>query len=157
MFFLTFSVGFSVYRYCDPYLKVSLEEISKNAKDYEGKQVELITYLRTNNLDTFDDSLALGEQYERPEVWAILNVKTNSINLDSLRSQLNENHHYYDYKRVKVLVRGTLIYNCNKGVTCCGGESVTIIADKVEQLGNIEDYSVAEKYRSSRIKEIFKD
>lgn len=154
LFFLTFSVGFSVYRYCDPYLKVSLEEISRNSEVYDGKYVEIVSYIRVeSHLISRDEAvpaeeLIVGDDFENYEYPTILNLEKNSINLDSLRSELSENYTLYKFKRMKVRVSGKITDNCRKGgVTCCFGHSMTLVLDKIKQIEPIEDYSLPERYK----------
>ena len=88
--------------------------------------------------------LYLGEPFEKPEAWTYLNTEENSINVDYLRNQLKENLSKNHFKRAKVLVKGKVEDNCNKGVTCCFGRSITIKAQEVVQLEPIEDYTLPE-------------
>jgi hypothetical protein len=135
---ITFCLGVFVYRNSIP--KVSIETLTKRTNFYNGMNVKIETYAQLEFID--EKVLYLGEPFEKYEAWTYLHTEESSINLDNLRNQLKENLSKKHFKRVKVLVKGTVQNNCNKGATCCFGESITIKAQEVTQLEPVEDYNL---------------
>jgi hypothetical protein len=135
---ITFCLGVFVYRNSIP--KVSIETLTKRTNFYNGMNVQIETYAQLEFID--EKVLYLGEPFEKYEAWTYLHTEESSINLDNLRNQLKENLSKKHFKRVKVLVKGTIQNNCNKGATCCFGESITIKAQEVTQLEPFEDYNL---------------
>lgn len=137
---LTFSIGVGIYRTASP--NVSIETISEYTFFYDGMNVEIETYIQLEGSD--DNFWYIGEPFEKKEVWTYLDLERNSTNLDALHSQLKENLSERNYKRAKVLVRGTIRDNCkmSDGIArCCFGRSMTIKVQEVIQLGPVEDYA----------------
>ncbi|HXH69558.1 MAG TPA: hypothetical protein VNI60_04340 [Pyrinomonadaceae bacterium] len=137
---ITFCLGVSVYRNSTP--EVSIETITKHTSFYDGMNVQIKTYAQLESID--EKNLYSGEPFEKYEAWTYLHTEENSINIDNLRNQLKENLSKKHFKRVKVLVKGTIQDNCNKGTTCCFGNSITIKAQEVTQLEPVEDYTLPE-------------
>lgn len=140
---LTFIVGVGIYRISTP--NVSVVTLTNYTAFYEGMNVEVETYAQ---LQPFDSKLLyLGEPFEKPEVWTYVNTEENSLNIDNLRNQLKENLTNNHFKRAKVRVIGTVEDNCNKGITCCFGKSITIKAQEVTQLEPVKDYDLPEQFK----------
>ena len=140
---ITFFVGISSVP--KSYPLISLEEISKNSEYYDGKKVEITTYMYLDRFDQKD--FMIGEPYEKYESNTSLDLNENLVNLDFLKTSLSANYSVNHYKRIKVRVKGKVIDNCNKGITCCFGKTLRIIAESVDQIGQIEDYSVPEEFQ----------
>lgn len=136
---------FAAHKYQPHYPLVSLEEISAKSEYFDGKYVEIITYAQLDRFDQKD--FTIGEPLEKRESLTFLRLEENSLNLDSLKETLSENYSVNQYKRVKVKVRGKVYDNCNKGVTCCVGNTIDFITESVEQIDQIEDYTVPEKFQ----------
>ncbi len=142
LFLLIISIStfcFGVLTAPNSYKQVSLEEITQNCKYYDGKRVEIITYAQIFRVD--EESIIIGEPFEKNEIITFLDLEENSINLAALQKQLTEDYSINKFKRVKVRVIGKVFNNC-KEVTCCFGKSFKIIAESIEQIGQIEDYTV---------------
>ncbi len=137
---ITFCLGVFVYRNSTP--KVSIETITKHTIFFDGMNVQIETYAQLEFID--EKVMYLGEPFEKYEAWTYLNDEETSINLGYLRNQLKENLSKKRFKRVKVLVKGKIQNNCNKGATCCFGESITIKAQEVTQLEPVKDYALPE-------------
>jgi hypothetical protein len=141
---LTFVIGVGIYRISSP--NVSLAAISEYTFFYNGMNVQIETYAQLESYD--GNSWYIGEPFEKQEVSTYLDLENNLTNLDTLHSQLKENLSEQKFKRVKVLVKGTVKDNCNQqGKTggsisfgCCFGRSITIKAQEVIQLEPVEDY-----------------
>lgn len=136
---LTFCAGVYIYRISTP--KVSLETVSKYTTFYDEMNVEIETYAQLENAE--ENLWSIGEPFEKYEAWTFLNLENNTTYLENLSSQLRENFSKNNYKRVKVLVKGTVNDNCNRrGISaCCFGKTMTIKAREVVQLAPVEDYS----------------
>ncbi len=108
--------------------------------------VEIETYAQLESYD--ENSWYIGEPFEKNEVWTNLDLEKNSTNLDALHFQLKENLSERNYKRAKVLVRGTIKDDCKTDAGngskisfgCCFGKSITIKAQEVIQLAPVENY-----------------
>jgi hypothetical protein len=135
---ITFCIGVFIYRNSVP--KVSIETLTKHTNFYDGMNVQIETYAQLEFID--ENVLYIGEPFEKYEAWTYLQTENSSINIDNLRNQLKESLTKKHFKRVKVLVKGMVQNNCNKGATCCFGESITIKAQEVIQLEPIEDYDL---------------
>lgn len=151
LFFLIISIStfcFGVLTAPNSYKQVSLEEITQNIKYYDGKRVEIITYAQIFRVD--EESIIIGEPFEKNEIITFLDLEENSINYPALQKQLTENFSIHKYKRVKVKVTGKVYNNCNKGFTCCFGKSLKIITESIEQIGQIEDYTVPLEFQLNK-------
>ena len=146
---LTFTLGVGIYRIALP--EVSIATISEYTFFYDGMNVQIETYAQLASYD--ENEWYLGEPFEKKEVFTHLNLENNSTNLVILHSQLKENLSKQNFKRAKVLVRGTVKDNCipevskDGGITlsgCCYGRSITIKAQEVIQLEPVEDYTLPE-------------
>jgi hypothetical protein len=132
--------------------KTSLEEITKDIKSYDGQSVELVTYLQLNPLgqiEPVNDYWILGERFEKPEAFTILDIETNSIKLGSLADELRVDYSRNNFRRVKVLVRGQVVNDCIKHELCCFTQQITITANQIEPLGQPEYYSVPDEFRAN--------
>jgi len=145
---LTFTLGVGIYRIASP--NVSIATISGYTFFYDGMNVKIQTYAQLASYD--ENEWYLGEPFEKKEVFTHLDLEKNSTNLDTLHSQLKENLSKQNFKRAKVLVRGTIKDNCipevsnGGGITlgCCFGRSITVKAQEVIQLEPVEDYTLPE-------------
>jgi hypothetical protein len=149
VFLITFCIGITNYKISTP--ELTLETISTNSAFYDGKEVEFISYIQISPdfISKYEvqasKDLNVGEVFEKLEARTNLDIKTNSINLDNLLLELSENYSINRHKRAKVRVRGIIIDNCNKGVTCCFGKTMNLIVAKIEQLAPAEDYTLPAK------------
>lgn len=114
--------------------------------------MEIETYIQLKGYD--ENDWYIGEPFEKKESMTSLNLEKNSTNLDALHSQLKENHSEKNYKRAKVLVRGTVKDDCKidrsesgtLSFGCCFGKSITLQATEVIQLSPVEDYTRPENW-----------
>ena len=142
---LTFTIGVGIYRTVSP--NISIATISEYTFFYDGMDVEIETYVQLKGYDKND--WYIGEPFEKKEVLTSLNLEQNSTDLDALHFQLKENLSEENYKRAKVLVRGTVKDDCKidrseSGTIsfgCCFGKSITLQAKEVVQLSPVEDYT----------------
>ena len=143
---LAFLSGVTAYRFS--ITELSLETISNNSEYYDGKKVEFVSYIQVSSdfisryEATSGRDFNVGDYFEKIEAKTFLDIKTNSINLDSLLLELSENYSVNHYKRAKVRVSGVIIDNCNKGIPCCFGKTMNLVVDKIEQLEPSEDYTL---------------
>ena len=144
---LTFTLGVGIYRIALP--EVSIATISEYTFFYDGMNVQIETYAQLASYD--GNEWYLGEPFEKKEVFTHLNLENNSTNLVILHSQLKENLSKQNFKRAKVLVRGTVEDNCKTNTGggkisfgCCFGRSITVKAQEVIQLKHVEDYTLPE-------------
>jgi hypothetical protein len=146
VFLITFFIGTTDYRISTP--ELTLETISNNSEFYDGKAVEFVSYIqiRPDFISKYEvqpsEDLYVGEVFEKLEATTNLDIKTNSINLDNLFLELSENYSINKYKRAKVRVRGIIVDNCNKGVSCCFGKTMNLTVSEIEQLEPAEDYTL---------------
>lgn len=140
---LTFALGIGIYRVSTP--NVSLKTISDYTFFYDGTNVEIETYIQATGYDT--DTLLLGDFSNRSGIAAYIYPSELTVNLSSLQNQLIGNFTETRFKRMKVLVKGTVKDNCKTdygsgkiSFGCCFGRSVTIKAQEVTQLEPVKDY-----------------
>ncbi len=141
---LTFSFGVGIYRISPP--KASLHTITTFTSLFDGASVELETYAQLLDHDT--NEYYLGDFDEKTGAVVRLDTENSSSNsLASLSNELEANLLDKHFKRVKVLVKGTVKDNCKTdGSTfgCYFGRSITIKAQEVKQLEPVEDYTLPE-------------
>jgi hypothetical protein len=146
VFLITFCIGITDYRISTP--ELTLETISTNSEFYDGNEVEFVSYIQISPdfISRYEaipgKDFNVGDYFEKIESKTNLDIKTNSINLDSLLLELSENYSVNHYKRAKVRVSGIIIDNCNKGIPCCFGKTMNLVVDKIEQLEPAEDYTL---------------
>lgn len=145
---LTFSFGVGIYRISTP--KVSLKTITTFTSFYDGASVEIETYAQLTDFDS--NYYYLGDFDEKIGMVVGLDTENSSPDLASLHNELVANLSDKHFKRVKVLVKGTVKDNCKTEVSsngaisfgCCFGRSITIKAQEVKQLEPVEDYTLPE-------------
>lgn len=132
---LTFEIGFMIYRAFIP--KVTLAQISESTSFYNGKTVEVETFLLARKND--DSLWTITDFDESSEVVTAAYFEEDSIKPDFLKDSVNTD----GIKRAKVLIKGKVLDNCNIDgrPTCCLFKAVTIEAREVIQLAPVEDYS----------------
>lgn len=133
IFLLTFYGGLLASEFS--YDATTLGEITADIKFYDGRFVEIRTYAQ---LDSFDGSWTAGEQWEKLEASTFLELEHEPLHL---REQLTQNISLSAYNRVEVILRGRVRDNCVGGLTCCFGNSLTIVDATIDPLGTIEYYS----------------
>jgi hypothetical protein len=145
---LTFAIGVEIYKISSSNL--SIQAISDYTSFYDGMNVQIETYAQLASYD--EREWYLGEPFEKKELFTYLDLENNSTNLSSLHSQLKENYSKQKFKRVRVLVRGTVKDDCQTNAGdgakisfgCCFGRTITIKAQEVIQLEPVEDYTLPE-------------
>lgn len=133
--FLTFSLGIVVsYPFAIP---TTLEAISRDIGSYEGKVVEVETYAQVDDLVEW----TAGEPFEKFERMTFIKFSQENSELLLLRQSLSSNYRDVDHLRVKVRVRGLVEDNCNDGIPCCFGETMTLKNATLSVIGTIETHS----------------
>lgn len=120
-----------------PVTKTSLEEISNNIEQYEGRLVEVETFAQFD--EVFD--WRIGEPFEKAERTTFLKISNESALMSRLKNELSANWSGKQFNRVKVRARGILNDNCNDGVTCCVGQSMTLEDASVTVIGPVTKHS----------------
>ena len=144
---LTFAIGVSM---CGLFVThTSIEDISKDSASYNGRIVEIESYLSLNSRENDGQEWMLGEPFEKPEAWTYLDIKTDTSLLIELRNKLAVNLPERQYNRAKVVVVGRVTDNCLSS-TCCFGRSITIDVSSITQTGPVELYSVPYPFNQSR-------
>ena len=134
---VTFAIGSFVA--WPTHVRSTLEDISENPSAYDGKMVELETFAQLGPV--FDNSLVLGEPFEKKEIIAFVELSTVS---DSLREQLADGLFENEYNRVRVVARGRIRDDCapERGIAkCCFGWSLTLLQGEITPVGPIERYT----------------
>ena len=143
---LTFALGIGVYRIALP--TVSIETISDYTFFYNGRDVQIETYVKLRSPD--GNVWYLGEPFSKNEAVVFLDLENNSTYLGALHSQLKEDLSDRNFKFAKVLIRGTVEDNCSPGapdnkftdVCCYNFRLITIKAQEVIQLEPVETYTL---------------
>lgn len=130
---LAFYVGLLAFEFW--YVHTTLAEITANIKHYDGRLVEIETYLQ---VDSFEGGWTAGEQWEKPEAFTILQLTNEPA---QLRDKLSHHLSLSEYNRVKVLLRGRVKDQCTGGNTCCFGQVIKIEDASFVQIGPIEPYT----------------
>lgn len=115
----------------------TLEEITANIGDFEGRWVVVETYAQIDG----DFGWTIGEPSEKSERLTSLKLRDQSTDLDTVRDQMVSRSSSDDYPRIKVLVRGLVEDNCNDGILCCFGETMTLEQASITVLKQPEMYS----------------
>jgi hypothetical protein len=142
---VTFAIGTSIGSDWAP--KTTLEEISKDTPYYDGRMVQVESYVAFEAIGIDFSLWTLGEPFEKPEITTVLDmqkVEWTSPTISELRRQLSTNRSAERHNRARVRVIGRVRDNCNptSGITCCFGRIVTIDVSSLTRLEEVELYSI---------------
>jgi hypothetical protein len=132
---MTFTIG---VRFADSWVTyTTLEEITANISDFEGHWVDVETYAQVDEAFGW----TLGESFEKSERLTFIELRDQSTGLDSLHDPMVSRTSNDVYPRIKVLARGLIEDNCNDGIACCFGETMTLKQASITVLNQPEMYS----------------
>jgi hypothetical protein len=119
----------------------TLEVVSREIEQFEGRRVTVETYATYDNISGW----AVGEPFEKPERYTSLELEEYNVAYEKLADTLAPRPNDKSYFRVKVIVTGLVEDNCNDGVTCCFGETMTLRNAKFRVLTDPEIYTIPVK------------
>lgn len=133
--FTTFVIGTILsYERATP---TTLEEISRHIDQFEGRLVEVETFAQNEEVVGW----TIGEPFDKYERMTFIELRNSSSDLDALGNRLASQSSLETYPRIKVRVRGWVEDNCNNGIPCCFGETMTLKQASVMVLSPPEMYS----------------
>ena len=132
---LTFEIGFVLYRAFIP--KVTLAQISENTSFYNGRTIEVETFLLARKSD--ESLWTITDFDESTSAVTVAYFENDSAKPDFLKDSINKD----GIKQAKVLIKGKVLDNCNIDgrPTCCLFKAITIETQEVIQLEPVKDYS----------------
>lgn len=133
---VTFAIGISLAH--RPVTVTSLEEISTNIEEYDGRVVEVETYLQFDELFGW----RIGEPFEKAERMTFLEFTEQTILQSDLQGELSQDWSVDQFRRVKVRARGILDDNCDGEIArCCFGQSMSLKNASISVIDPVVTYS----------------